>query len=142
MVFEMHDLESEWRNEILNVQSTIRFLQHRKLPVVTLKKYDFLPSSIVFPLEEMHIQYFECSISYMLAYAIYKGATAIDVYGVNLIDEYIVQKANVEYWVGYARGKGIIVNVNAPTQICKNYSGLYGYNMLEEDHAERQSTKV
>ena len=55
-----------------------------------------------------------------------KTATEIDVYGVDMRHEteYATQRPCMEYWVGYARGKGIEVNIYGPTAICK-YDKIY-----------------
>lgn len=56
--------------------------------------------------KEWHLQ---GTISYMIAYAILKGATEIGVWGVDLVDdeEYQGQKAFVEGWLCFAEGRGI-----------------------------------
>jgi len=68
----------------------------------------------------------------MVAYAIYKKATEIELYGVAMLyhEEYIKQLPCVEFWLGYARGKGIKITVHGPTNIfsCEPYQGLYGYD--------------
>ena len=51
-----------------------------------------------FPLDKMHTDYFTNSIAMMIAYAVYRGATQIDLYGCVLWggSEYAYQKPNVE----------------------------------------------
>ena len=64
-------------------------------------------------------KYFTSTISYMIAYAIYKGFTEIFLYGVALngADEYKAQRQAVEYWIGIAEGRGIKVFI-AENEIC------------------------
>ena len=52
--------------------------------------------------------YFTSSICHMIAYAIDKGYNDIRLYGIDMSSkrEYILQKAGVEYWMGYAQGAG------------------------------------
>lgn len=84
-----------------------------------------------FPIDKMHTDYFTNSIAMMIAYAVYSKATQIDLYGCVLWggSEYAYQKPNVEYWIGYARGKGIQVNLFGNTNLLKTEDGnVYGYN--------------
>ena len=138
MVFDMHKigeteylegLTDQWKYEQGKI---FEYVTENNIPLVTLKKLDNIPNSIEFPLDKMHLKYCECSIVYMIVYAILEGATEIDMYGVVLEvgDEYTVQRKSVEYWIGYARGKGIEVTINEPTKLCKGERGLYGYDYV------------
>ena len=70
-----------------------------------------------YPLKEIVEKYksrfFTNSISYMIAYAIYCGFEKIDIYGVDLdVDgEYSFERPSVTYWIGFARGLSIEVNI-------------------------------
>jgi hypothetical protein len=100
------------------------------IPVITSMKHELLPNAIVFPLDKMPIEYFDNSIAYMIAYALYKGATEIEMYGVALIveKEYSWERPCVEFWIGYAMGKGVKVTVHEPTTIgCFKDRDLYGH---------------
>ncbi len=134
LVFSMDDLEIQ-TSVVKSVKKIItEYTNRTKVPFVGLKKYDYLPESIVFPLEEMHTDYFSCSISFMIAYAIYKGATQIDLYGCTLWggSEYAHQKPNVEYWIGYAQGKGIEVNIHGASNLLKSHNNMiYGYDIKQ-----------
>lgn len=79
--------------------------------------------------KEFGSSFFTNTISYMIAYAIYTGVEDITIYGVdmNINEEYYQQRPSVLYWIGYARGKGIKVNVM--NNIDKE-SFLYGYQDL------------
>lgn len=57
--------------------------------------------------------YFNNTISYMIAYALFNGVKEITMYGIdmNTADEYYAQRGSVMYWVGFARGQGIKVNM-------------------------------
>jgi hypothetical protein len=136
MVFDMHrigdpdyweKLNNEQQEEQLDVMIKVN---KDNIPLVTLKFIVDVPLSIRFPIEEMPEQYCTCSISYMIFYAILKGAKEIDIYGVLLAyeEEYVKQRPNVEYWIGYARGKGIKVTIHEPTFLFKSEKGLYGYD--------------
>jgi len=126
LVFDIHDLEN---NVCPESAATVKWVNENNVPIVAQKEYDHIPTSIRFPLEKMHIQYFECTFAYMIAYAVYRGVDEIDIYGVQMdaMEEYYEQRKSTEYWIGYARGKGITVTIHEPTGICKAIHGLYGY---------------
>lgn len=84
---------------------------------------------------EYESPYFTNSISYMIAYAIYNNYAKIELFGVDMSarDEYINQRGSVMYWVGFARAKGIGVEISSGVD--KPWF-LYGYepgiNMREK----------
>lgn len=138
LTFEMHDID-KFRTKTSNAytglceafEREIDTINKLGLPVVTQKKHKLLPNAIPFPLDEMPVKYFTSTMAYMIAYAAYKGATEIEVYGVPLLgkEEYNEQRQCIEFWIGYAMGKGIKVTVHKPTNIfsAKPHMGLYGY---------------
>jgi hypothetical protein len=136
MIWDMHkidgtDLERGCNSEIQS--KIIEYVNENKIPYMTLKKHEKIPTSVAFPLEEMPLRYSESSIAYMIWYAYHLGATLIELYGVNMsnFDEYHEQLKSTDYWIGYARGKGVSVIVNEPTAVCKGYRGLYGYDFAD-----------
>jgi len=88
------------------------------IPMTVGKDFPFKADHIdIFPFDEanslMEEGHLTSSISYMMVYAILKGATHISIYGVDMdVDdtEYFKQRPGLYAWVGYARGKGIIVD--------------------------------
>lgn len=126
LTFEIHDIE-ELRHKR---PGEIEEINRLGIPVITRMKHDLLPNSIPFPLGKMPVQYFTNTIAYMIAYAVYKGATEIEMYGVALLLEYEYsdQRPCIEFWIGYAMGKGVKVTVHDPTTIgCfKSHQELYG----------------
>lgn len=76
--------------------------------------------------ESFGSRYFNNSCSYMIAYALHTGVSEIDFFGVDMNgeDEYYSQRGSVMYWIGYARAKGI--KVNMASQIDTPLF-LYGY---------------
>lgn len=127
LIFELHDIEKYWDTYPL-LREEIATINDKKLPVIMLKKYDRVPTSIPFPYDEMPFQYFSNSIAYMIAYAIHKEATEIDIFGVQMAtrEEYIRQRPCCEFWLGYAMAKGIKVNINRPSQLLNTDGGAYG----------------
>ena len=132
LAFQMHDLEADENKG--SIKKQIDEVNRLGIPVVTGKKYKFLPTSIPFPIDEMPSKYFTNSIAYMVAYAIYKGATEIDLYGVPffLRHEHLGERPCVEFWIGLAIAKGIKVNVHDPTTLdcCRPFQKLYGYDSM------------
>ncbi len=133
LAFEMHDIDRRVEKKLYNIEQEIKEINKLGIPVITQKKHKLLPTAIPFPIDEMPSRYFNNSIAYMIAYAIYKGAMEIEMYGVALIkdDEYSDQRPCIEFWIGYAMGKGIKVTVHEPTTIeCFKSLELYGYNQV------------
>jgi len=131
LLFLMHDIDLLLKEGLHDTEEIIENVNKLGIPVMTLKEYPYLPTAIIFPVDDMHSNYYTCSFAYMIAYAVHKGATAIDIYGVPLVNklEYREQRACVEYWIGYARGRGIEVNIFGLTTLFGTGLGVgrYGY---------------
>ena len=104
------------------------------------KKYDDIPLSEEFPLEEamkeFDTDYFMTGIAYMISYAIMKGYKQMDLWGINMRgaeEKYKNARACVEFWIGIAKGRGIKVNIYGRYSDClKAFDRrLYGYNTLQ-----------
>jgi hypothetical protein len=134
VVFEPHDVE--WWKEHCAEDSWYhkkenRYLQHIDrvnelgVPYLTLKHYDFIPTSRAYPVEEIcdhfGVDYFTGGIDYMMAYAIWSRAKSIDVYGVHTDydDEYQYQKPSLEFWIGVAVGRMINVVIHGSHSLLK-----------------------
>ena len=127
-LFDLHAIGS-WKDKQKQIDTRKKALRINTL--YTLDNY---------PLDELKkffkTDYFSCSAAYMIALAIYEGATSIDLYGVNMViaKEYAYQKPCVDYWCGQAMGRGIEVAVYGKTStIMKTPAGLlYGYLTKQE----------
>jgi hypothetical protein len=120
--FEMHDY---WRNFLGGGEAAAehkKWLQEMRVPVYMLKVEPDIPMSVEYPMEEVKkvfgatcygTAYLESSIAYMMALAILEGADQIGIWGCDLATggEYAYQRPNMEYFIGYARGRGIPVYV-------------------------------
>lgn len=96
------------------------------------------PNAVPFPLERLVDQfgrYFTSTIGYMVALAIADGYDWIGLYGVDLASdiEYQQQRANAEYFIGYAKGQGRTVVMADTSAICKA-GHLYGYEKAMTDN--------
>ncbi len=89
---------------------------------------EFYPNVTVYPLEKVMESvgdYFACSISYMLGLAIHRNIRDIVLVGVTGAENYASQRASIEYLIGFARGKGLSVEILGNTEL---FTGKrYGY---------------
>lgn len=120
--FEMHDY---WRNFLGGgdaAQKHKEWMQGVTVPVYMLKVEPDIPMSVEYPMEEVRktfgatcygTAYLESSIAYMMALAILENVDQIGIWGCDLATggEYAYQRPNMEYLIGYARGRGIKVYV-------------------------------
>jgi hypothetical protein len=161
MVFDMHQLDTRWDpdiekklsamdltkcqtdakfqenvNTVIGLTRTVNKCTELNIPLMTLKHYDFAPTSIEYPLDkvvqELRSDNFTNGIDYMLAYATYCGVfTDIDLYGINMAmgSEYEWEKPGCDFWLGVMKGRGIRVDVKSTiTLLLKPRDGmLYGY---------------
>jgi hypothetical protein len=107
------------------------------VPIYTRHHYPELPTSVQYPIDKViahfDLCYFTCTVSYMIAHAIYEGVEQITLTGMyHLTDssEYMSHKACVEYWVGVAVGQGLDVTINGNTMLCRPFpwqAAKYGY---------------
>lgn len=121
--FEIHQ-----RDTVLESKRSPDYIQHlkdSKIPIYMVQKYDDIPMSIPYPLDEIReklkTDYFTNSISYMVAMAIVEGYEDIHLYGVDMAqeEEYAKERPSVEYFIGYAVSKGIKVYIPPESDICK-----------------------
>lgn len=84
------------------------------------------------------LDYFSCTMCYQVAMCIAEGAERIEVYGIELTSgrEAIVERPVLEWWLGFAQGKGISVDVYARED--RPY-GLFRHKFRYafDDHDER-----
>lgn len=78
--------------------------------------------------------YWTNSVSMMIALAIYAGYKTIHVYGVDMASdrEYQAQRPSCEYFLGFARGRGIDTYVPDGSDLLKARY-VYGYEEKEQD---------
>jgi hypothetical protein len=71
--------------------------------------------------------YFASSFAYALALAISEGYQTIGLYGVSLDwgRERVVERGNLEYWIGIAEGLGVAVEIGTTSKLL-THPGLYG----------------
>jgi hypothetical protein len=132
----------------LAFQATKDFAVKHEIPVMSLKRYEGVPG-MVYPkdaiIKKFDCDMFPCVVPYMIAYAIYKRYTQIDLYGINMDsgEEWAYQREAVTGWLMFAKGKGIKVTVtgnsNRPFRIMSRL--LYGYNEPQPNRGVRTGDK-
>ena len=118
----------------------MKHLREKSIPAYFQDEIEGFDNAKKYPLDEIikefGTDYFGSGVDYIIALAIYEGATDIRLYGVCMMDksEYAHQKASVEYWIGIARGRGIDVEVYGKhSVILKTRNGMvYGYQRYQE----------
>lgn len=137
--FEMH---ANWRNFLGNPEDSEahkRWLIGQRVPIYMLRKEDDIPTSVAFPMDAVAdycgrtyqgTPYLESSIAYMVALAIYERVDRIGIWGCDLSasTEYAYQRPNLEYLIGFAKGKGISVYTPPQSALLTHANGVqYGY---------------
>jgi hypothetical protein len=156
-IFQLHQ-EKEWLNfpevHLLDGKKHFEWLKTCGIPVYMVRDFPEIPTCVVYPLEKMkeefYVQrtdnsglrdsYFTNTISFALALAISEGFKEIHVYGVDMSvnEEYKMQKASCEYFLGIAQGRGIDVRLPPESDLLKARF-VYGF---EEEHTEAWDHKI
>jgi hypothetical protein len=127
-VFEMHPIDDEM------VKSYIDKMDDLDAPVYMQEAY--YDGAVKYPFEKVEKEYFSSTIGYMLALAISENPDEIAIYGVDMAskEEYLHQRANAEYFIGLAQGKGIKVTIPESSPLLKyqsikdhGYTTRYGW---------------
>jgi hypothetical protein len=119
-----------------NLGTIINKINQLRIPLVAPFKYEEIPLSEAFPLEEsvkeFGIPYFTNTIAYMIAYALLQKPEEIELFGVNQAGshEYTEERGGVEYWLGVANGRGVKITINGKDSQLMKYKGRYGNNIL------------
>ena len=106
-------------------------------PVYMWKKNKDIPNSVEFPFQKLvdkYGNYFNNTISWLIAFAMYEGFKEIHLYGVDMQHntEYSHQRPSCEYFIGLARGLGIEVVIPKESSLLKT-KYLYGLETERED---------
>lgn len=116
---------------------------NKLVTVVTNREYKDLPNLEKYPLEEVvekfGSRYFANSIAFMIAYALYHRYERIELYGIDHggMQEYVMAKACVEYWIGRAQGMGVDVYIPDMCALMRlKDDKLYGYDGAVESAQE------
>ena len=121
LMFEIHDVTSE------NGSKYPKWLVDKNIPLIVGKDFPIKADHVsVFPFDESEklngSLYLTSSPAMMVCLAMLRGYPYMELYGIDLcIDdfEYFWQRPNMEYWIGFARGKGHEVVVHELSPVCK-----------------------
>lgn len=116
-----------------------RWVSRQGIPVIcdTDAVASFAPVGQAYPLAEVRALFpdrdvLECTVSYMVAYAILKGYRRIGFWGCHFVGsaEYLYQLPSVTYLMGYAEARGIevVVAPAGPLMVSGYNAGRYGVN--------------
>jgi hypothetical protein len=134
-----------WKSHKTNKEH-MEGLRSMECPVYMQEKFEDIPSSVAYPLEQMireFGQYFTNSISYMLALAIHEGFEEIHIYGVDMawMGEYSGQRPSCEYFIGIAIGRGIRIHIPDQSDLLKARF-FYGYGQESEDLFKKKLKQI
>jgi len=121
--FQIHD---KWYIAETHNKAYRLWLRSCGIPVYTKEKYDDIPSSVAYPYKEVYeltkhvrlrfkqLRYFTSSFPFALALAIIENRPKISLYGIELSagTEYELQRECFTFWVGFAAGRGIELDIN------------------------------
>jgi len=128
-------------------------------PIYCQEHYNDIPASVRWPRQELNewllrnggqsldalplgfhcADYYTSTPAQMIVLALFEGFEEIHLYGVDMLqaEEYFYQRSGCEYFVGFARGRGVKVYVPPTSALCKaNY--VYGYSEPLTDIAHVQ----
>lgn len=135
--FELHprDPVVEWRRR----PDFWEWLATVPVPVYQFGRCDN-PLSVEFPIDRVIAagrDYFACTFAYQIGLAKAEGFTTIALYGADLLTarEATVERATVEWWLGFAEGSGITIELPAsgPSIRTGSHPARYGTTNPECD---------
>lgn len=156
MIFKNKKLDKVFMMDVLDemptitsggrtLEEAIETINKLDIPLIAPYKYEEIPKSEAFPIHEVVQEfgqpYFNNTIGYMIAYAILHGVEQLDTWGINQSSssEYFYEKGCVEYWVGMAAGRGMMVQLNGNycellrSSARNKKDTMYGYNKTYEE---------
>lgn len=121
--FEIHPLELLREKEAMRPTYYEGRLRNLDVPLYMQEAYPDIPNAIEYPvnkvIQSLRMDYFNSSIAYILALAIAEEVDKVGIWGVDMADlegepgdpsyisEFSYQRPNMEYLIGFAKGKGI-----------------------------------
>lgn len=152
------DIHENWLED--NVEGTDHpgWIKNCGIPVYMVQRQLDLPTTLSYPrqalIEKFGVDYFTSTVSYMMAWAIDQidrvvepdmdrltaaqlraryAEYTIGIFGIDLVvgDEYDFQKAAVEFWIGVAHSRGILVYLPPECALLKQ-RWAYGFQRQPE----------
>ena len=146
VIFEMHTMEVA-KNLLPRCQEYLDVARENKTLAYSIMDcevggFKFKRFPIEKIVKEFDETFFSCSVDFMIAFAIYSKFDKIDVYGVNLVHghEHSYERPGVEFWRGYAKGRGIDIKFHGPIcEVGKTKMGIvYGYIVPQKDFKQSE----
>tara|TARA_R110000824_G_scaffold4038_7_gene19210 strand:- start:39 stop:716 length:678 start_codon:yes stop_codon:yes gene_type:complete len=116
----------------------MNWLRECPVPIYTTEPFTGNPNAVVFPVDDLAAQfrdYFSCTFAYQIAFAIAEGFTEIAVHGLELAygtqREATVERACVDWWLGFAEGRGVKVTIPDGDHVVRHWS-RYGFDYWRE----------
>ena len=130
--FQLHDRSSFTRPNNHNDPHHWEWLQKKHdFPIYMQQKWEDIPSSVKFPLEDIYKEfgnYFTSTLPFIMAWGVLNGYKRLEIYGFDMASntEYLYQRPNAHFFIGYLRGKGIDVYIPSNSKLMQGY-GKYAY---------------
>jgi hypothetical protein len=152
--FQLHTRDLFTRPNNHNDPHHWEWLQKKHdFPIYMQQQWADIPSSVKFPLEEVYKEfgnYFTSTMPFIMAWGVLNGYKRLELYGFDMASgtEYLFQRANAHFWIGYLRGKGIDIYVPPTSKLMKGYAKYayedmsLGYRQELENHIVVQNTTI
>jgi len=139
-MFHLHKRDDLQKDIPLHLDAFEKWaLEHPEVEYVLLEPWEKLPKATIFPhwiLRELPRGAYHCSsFDWMISYALHLGATEILLSGIKMRSdgEPISATPCIEYWCGYAEGRGVKVTAAPDCDLFYNYHlvrsrYVYGYD--------------
>lgn len=114
----------------------LNWLNHQSFPVY-MQNNILVPRATPLPAKELVAEFgpyfFTSSFAWMMALAMYQGATEIALYGIDMAsrDEYILQRPGAYYFFMEARRRGVTIRAPHESDIMQP-PGLYGFSEVTQ----------
>ena len=116
----------------------MQWLRDCPVPIYTTESFPENPRAVVFPVDALAQQfrdYFACTFAYQIAFAMAEGFEEIAVHGLELVygtqREATVERSCVDWWLGFAEGRGLRVTIPEGDQVVRHWS-RYGFDYWRE----------
>jgi hypothetical protein len=128
--FELHPFSVQTDKEMEAIRDC-------PVPIYLLPEAQYPKNGVLFPLDwvkqQLHFpfDFFACTFAYQVALAIAEGFKEIGIFGTELMygtpRERLFELRSLEFWLGLAMGRGIIVHFHPQSRLCR-LPYKYGYD--------------
>lgn len=126
-----------------NIAAMLKWMQTTDIPIITSRAHPDYPATREFPLQDVlnrfDAAYFNSTVAYAVAYAVYIGVKKLSLFGVDFTypNAHDAEKgrACVEFWMGIATAQGIKLVVPTNTTLLDaihtDRERFYGYDTVD-----------